>query len=86
MILNTFEKAMMNNPIREAIQRHFEAPRFLSMGSSMNNGLALEIGCGQGVGVEIILDLFKASRVDAFDLDSEMVQLAQKRLSKRNGL
>jgi len=32
MLLNRIEKAMMNNPVRAALQRHFEAPRLRSMG------------------------------------------------------
>ena len=47
------------------------------------SGRALEIGCGRGVGVELILDLFGAAAVDAFDLDPRMVALAKKRLSSR---
>ena len=73
----------MNNPLRAAIQRHYEAVRLLRMGGSMSGGRALELGCGRGVGTELILDLFKADRVDAFDLDSRMVALARKRLRQR---
>lgn len=83
MILNRFEKAMMNNPIRTAIQRRIEAPRLLAMGGPMNGGCALEIGCGRGVGTELIIDCFGAERVHAFDLDSDMVRRARKRLARR---
>jgi ubiquinone/menaquinone biosynthesis C-methylase UbiE len=83
MKLNRLEKAMMNNPIRRAIQKYFEAPRLLQMGNKMNGGIALEIGCGQGVGIELILDLFGADRVDAFDIDPAMVDLAYERLKRR---
>ena len=68
MLLNRIEYALMNNPVRAAVQRHLEAKRFLEMGGAMCGGAALEIGCGRGVGVEIILDLFGAERVDAFEL------------------
>jgi ubiquinone/menaquinone biosynthesis C-methylase UbiE len=80
MILNSFEKAMMNNPIREFIHRHYEARKLLSMGGAMSGGIALEVGCGRGVGSELILNVFGADNVDAFDLDPHMVTLAQKRL------
>ena len=53
------------------------------MGGAMGGGTALEIGCGRGVGVEIILDLFGAERVDAFDLDSRMIDRARRRLRSR---
>ncbi len=82
MLLNQIEKALMNNPLRALTQRLFEARRFLKMGGSRSGGVALEIGCGRGVGAEIILDIFGAARVDAFDLDSHMIELAQRRLVK----
>ena len=83
MLLNRIEKALMNNAARAAIQRRFEAPRLLAMGGSVNGGHALEIGCGRGIGIEAILDDFGAARVDAFDLDPQMVALAQQRVAKR---
>lgn len=83
MILNRVEKALMNNPVRAAIQRRFEGPRLLGMGGPVK-GTALEIGCGRGVGTEIILDQFGAARVDAFDLDPDMAERARRRL-RRHG-
>ena len=83
MRLNRVEFALMNNPIRAAVQRRIEAKRLLEMGGAVQGGRALEIGCGRGVGVEIILDLFGAERVDAFDLDSRMVARARRRLRTR---
>jgi ubiquinone/menaquinone biosynthesis C-methylase UbiE len=85
MRLNRVEFALMNNPVRAAVQRRVEAKRLLEMGGAMHGGKALEIGCGRGVGVEIILDLFGAERVDAFDLDSRMIDRAHRRLRSRKG-
>lgn len=82
MLLNRVEKALMNNPVRAAIQRRVEAARLLALGGPMpGGGPALEIGCGRGVGVQIILDSFGADRVDAFDLDPDMVARARRRLA-----
>lgn len=81
MLLNRLEFALMNNPLRAAVQRYFESRRFLSMAGPMNGGRALEIGCGRGVGTQLILELFRADTVDAFDLDPRMVALAR-RLSR----
>ena len=83
MLLNTCEFFLMNNPVRAMMQRYFEARRFLKMSGSISVGRALEIGCGRGVGVKIILDQFHATTVDAFDLDPRMVQRARKRLKRR---
>jgi len=81
MLLNRAEYALMNNPVRAAIQRRFEAGRLLRMGGAMSGGRALEVGCGRGVGSELILRLFGADSVDAFDLDPRMVAKARTRLS-----
>lgn len=83
MLLNRNETLMMNNPVRAAIQRRFEAGQLLRMGGRVPHARALEVGCGRGVGVGIILDVFGAERVDAFDLDPRMVALAQARLRPR---
>jgi ubiquinone/menaquinone biosynthesis C-methylase UbiE len=79
--LNRFEYLLMNNPVRAAIQRHFEASRLIRMGGPIRGGAALEIGCGRGIGAQLILDLFGADTVDAFDLDPRMVGLARRRLA-----
>ena len=83
MLLNKIEFAITNNPLRAAIQRWFEGRRLLQMGQKIESGLALELGCGRGIGVQIILDMFGASRVDAFDLDRRMLSRAQRRLAHR---
>ena len=83
MILSRLEFWLMNNPIRAAMQRHIEAPIFLRMGGPLRDARVLEIGCGRGVGAEVIFDVFGAAAVDAFDLDPRMVERAQRRLSSR---
>ena len=83
MLLNRVEYALMNNPVRAAIQRRFEARRLLRMGGAMQGGAALELGCGRGVGAQLILDVFGADTVDAFDLDRSMVSRARRRLAPR---
>lgn len=83
MLLNRVEYGLMNNPIRAALQRGFEAKRLLRMGGPIPGGRTLEIGCGRGVGAEIILDVFGADSVDAFDLDPRMIALARRRLAPR---
>lgn len=82
MLLNRIEFALTNNPLRAALQRRLETNRLLDLGGKTPGAHALEIGCGRGIGVEIILDLFGASSVDAFDLDGRMLWRAQKRLEK----
>jgi ubiquinone/menaquinone biosynthesis C-methylase UbiE len=83
MLLNRVEKAMMNNPIRAAVQRRIEGALLERLGGPLPGPRVLEIGCGRGVGVEVLLDRFGAERVDGFDLDPEMVELARRRLVDR---
>ncbi len=82
MKLNRIEKALMNNPFRAALQRRYEAPLLERLGGRVEGLHVLEVGCGRGVGTEIILERFGAASVDAFDLDPDMVERARLRLSR----
>jgi ubiquinone/menaquinone biosynthesis C-methylase UbiE len=86
MLLNRVEFALVNNPVRSAIQRSFEASRLLRMGGDVRGGRVLEIGCGRGVGIPILFEQFGAAAVDAFDLDPRMVARASRRLSRRRSI
>lgn len=81
MLLNRVEKLMMNNPVRALIQRHYEARKLVAMGGRADGKRCLEVGCGRGFGVELVLRHFGAREVDAFDLDPDMVELARARLA-----
>ena len=80
MRLNRFEKLLMNNPVRPWLQRQLETRRLLRLGGTTSGHISLEIGCGRGVGAQIILDDFGSNEVHAFDLDADMVQLARRHL------
>jgi len=80
--LNRVEYTMMNNPLRASIQRRFEARRLLRMGGPLGGGAALEIGCGRGVGTQLIFEVFGADRVDGFDLDPRMAAQARRRVAR----
>ncbi|MFQ6039355.1 MAG: class I SAM-dependent methyltransferase [Candidatus Poribacteria bacterium] len=69
---------LMNNPIREMIQRKFVANYMLKASKPMYNSLCLEIGCGRGVGAKIIIEMFGARRVIAFDVDFNQISRAMK--------
>jgi len=78
--LNLFEKLIRNNPVRASIQRHIEGPMLKKMGSQSAYPLSLEIGCGVGVGAEVIAEQFGAKKVIAADIDPEQIELAKKKL------
>lgn len=81
MKLNAIERAAMNNPLRAAHQHHREAAWFGRLaGGSLSGQHVLEVGCGRGVGVEVLLDRLDAAPVTAFDLDPAMVENAERRL------
>ena len=82
MLLNRLETALMNNRLRAFIQRRVEARKLLDLGGHVAGKHCLEVGCGRGVGTEIIFDCFGARTVDAFDLDPKMIALAHKRLKR----
>jgi ubiquinone/menaquinone biosynthesis C-methylase UbiE len=85
MRLNVIEKMLLNNPARRMVQRFYEAPLLLRMAGRLDGKRALEIGCGQGFGMEIILGRFGADKVSGIDLDPQMVARAQKRISLHAG-
>jgi ubiquinone/menaquinone biosynthesis C-methylase UbiE len=81
MLLNSIERIMLNNPARRLVQRFYEAPLLLRMSPPLEGKRALEIGCGQGFGMELILRQFGAATVSGIDLDPRMVARAQRRMS-----
>jgi ubiquinone/menaquinone biosynthesis C-methylase UbiE len=82
MKLNAIEKTLMNNSLRSVLQRRYEAPLLEKLGGRLEGGRALELGCGQGVGTELIVQMFGAREVHALDLDADMVARARRRLSR----
>ena len=82
MLLNRLEKLTMNNPLRAWLQRSYEGPTLERLGGDTRGAQVLEIGCGRGIGTEIIFERFGASEVHAFDLDPDMVNLARDRLRR----
>ena len=80
MKLNSLEFMLMNNPIRAASQRWIETPLLFDHNDTLAGMQVLEVGCGRGVGIEILLSL-GAQHVTGFDQDPRMVTLARKRVS-----
>lgn len=81
--MNAFGRATMNNSARAFAQRHYLVPQMLRLGGSLDGCRVLELGCGRGVGTELILDEMGAAEVDALDLDPIMVNKARRRLGDR---
>jgi ubiquinone/menaquinone biosynthesis C-methylase UbiE len=80
---NRLQRLIYSNCLRAWIQElECRYLRHLA-GRSIRGGVALEVGCGAGYGVDAILEVFEARRVDAFDLDGELVERARTRLARR---
>jgi len=82
MKLNLAEKLAMNNPVRAAVQRRYEAPLLRRLGGEVRGLRVLEVGCGRGVGTELLLAEMGAGQVVAFDFDPAMVAKARRRLRR----
>lgn len=83
MKLNLGERLITNNPLRAFIQRRVECPMLKRMAGFESYPLCLEIGCGRGVGAEIIVEQFGAQRVIATDVDPDQIKRAKKNLPLR---
>ena len=82
MQLNAIEKIMLNNPVRRLAQRFYEAPRLAAMTGQLDGKRALEIGCGRGFGIGIILRQFGVASVQGIDLDPRSIARAKKRIQR----
>lgn len=83
MKLNLGERFIVNNPLRAFIQRRIEGPMLKRMAGLESYPLCLEIGCGRGVGAEIIVEQFGAQSVVATDVDTEQIERAKKKLKSK---
>ena len=81
MRLNAFEYRMVNNSVRAWIQRTQETPRLIGPAGTLAGQNVLEVGCGRGIGIEILLGL-SAAQVTGFDLDPKAVAAAQRQVAR----
>jgi ubiquinone/menaquinone biosynthesis C-methylase UbiE len=80
MKLNFAERLLVNNRVRAAVQTFYEGPLLRKLGGTVPGGTVLEIGCGRGAGVEVILRQFDAAQVCGIDLDPIQIERARRRL------
>ena len=83
MKLNIIERLITNNPIRALIQKRIEGPMLRKMARSGKYPLCLEIGCGRGIGAEVIVGQFSAEKVVATDIDPEQIERAKRNLKPK---
>lgn len=80
MDLNLIERLVTNSPLRAFSQRRIEGPALRRLALSREYPVCLEIGCGRGIGAEVIASLFGARKVIATDADPKQIQRAIRRL------
>jgi ubiquinone/menaquinone biosynthesis C-methylase UbiE len=83
MELNFAERLLVNNRVRALVQRFYEAPLLRRLGGSVEGLRVLDVGCGRGVGIELLLEHFRAAHVCGIDLDPQQIGRARKRLAPR---
>ena len=84
MKLNLVEQLLVNNPARALVQRLYEGPLLLKLGGRLDGARVLDVGCGRGVGVQILLEQFGARQVYGVDLDAQQVRRAQQRFAGKS--
>jgi len=80
MRLNTAERWLINNSVRAWVQGHYEVPLLRRLGGRVEGGRVLEVGCGRGVGLPLLLSEFGATHAEGIDLDARQIAGARKRL------
>ena len=77
--LNIFEKMYVNSPAHTISQ--IRNVSFLRKLHALPAGSrVVEIGCGRGVGMQLILRVFEPASAEALDIDPKMIRLTQQRL------
>jgi ubiquinone/menaquinone biosynthesis C-methylase UbiE len=84
MKLNLAEKLLVNNPARALVQRVYEGPLLRKLGGRLDSARVLDVGCGRGVGVQILLEQFGAAQVYGLDLDLQQIRRAQRRFARKS--
>jgi SAM-dependent methyltransferase len=73
----------MNNPIRRFVHRHVEFRYFRDVlrahAVDLTGAVIMDAGCGSGYGTKLIIDEYAPSRMVAFDLMPEQIELANRR-------
>ena len=79
MKLNIIERLYVNSPAHTVSQKRNVG--FLRRLHPLDQGArVVEIGCGRGVGMQLILRLFEPASAEALDIDPRMIRLTQRRL------
>ena len=76
-------RRLFNSRWRARSQTRTTTPTWLRLGGSLTGSRVLELGCGCGVGIDLLLGPMNAAEAHAIDLDPVMVALAARRVGTR---
>lgn len=82
VLMNRMETLILNSPPRAWLQRFYEVPLLERLGGRLDGARVLEIGCGRGVGTQLLIERLGAAHVTALDLDPAMIARARPRLAR----
>jgi ubiquinone/menaquinone biosynthesis C-methylase UbiE len=83
MKLNKIERWTVNSPLRR-IGQHLVMQWFKTTVALKAGAAILEVGCGSGVGAELIYKSYQPAYLYLLDLDPEMIKKASRRLNGEN--
>jgi len=78
------EKLVVNTPFRDWLMRG-EIATFRRLADLPPGAVVLDMGCGRGTSVRLILKTFRPARVVAFDIDATLIERARRRLAPLPG-
>jgi ubiquinone/menaquinone biosynthesis C-methylase UbiE len=84
MKLNRIERWFVNSPVRQ-IKQNLVMQWFRGTVALASGGTILEVGCGRGVGANLIRKVYQPSRLYLLDLDLQMILKATRRINGHNG-
>jgi SAM-dependent methyltransferase len=74
------EKLVVNTPFRDWFMRG-EITAFRRLADLPAGAAVLDMGCGRGTSVHLILKMFRPARLVAFDIDAALIAQARRRLA-----
>jgi ubiquinone/menaquinone biosynthesis C-methylase UbiE len=78
--MNLAESMFINSTLRVRELRRDIGPRVLAYAESTDARRVLEVGCGQGVGLELLAVHFPEAEIVGVDVDPRMIRRARRRL------
>ena len=83
MKLNSIERWFVNSPVRQ-LKQHLVMQWFKNKVPLKIGSTILEVGCGRGVGANLIRKVYRPNRLYLLDLDLDMIAEASQRIDSRN--